>query len=148
MEPLKILVPVNGDTSDEYVVRQACSLAKKSRATVFVVNVLEVGRNLPVESPEPSQIERGETILKRVEEVARHEKCPIEVELLQAREAGPAVVQEAIERKADLIVMGLPYKRRHGEFDLGTTVPYVLKNAPCRVWLSREPIVNGSGGTR
>ena len=33
--------------------------------------------------------------------------------------------------------MGIGYKRKFGEFDLGQTAPYVLKNAPCRVWLAR-----------
>ena len=57
---------------------------------------------------------------------------------MQARDTGPAVVDEAEEFGADLIVMGLPYKRRFGEFNLGRTVPYVLKNAACRVILFRE----------
>jgi hypothetical protein len=33
--------------------------------------------------------------------------------------------------------MGIGYKRKFGEFDLGHTAPYVLKNAPCRVWVAR-----------
>jgi hypothetical protein len=33
--------------------------------------------------------------------------------------------------------MGIGYKRKFGEFDMGHTAPYVLKNAPCRVWLAR-----------
>jgi Universal stress protein family len=46
-------------------------------------------------------------------------------------------VDEALEREVDLIVMGIGYKRKFGEFDMGHTAPYVLKNAPCRVWLAR-----------
>src|SRR6187431_201868 len=35
----------------------------------------------------------------------------------------------------------LPYKTRFGgDFAIGRTVPYVLKNAPCAVWVVREPI--------
>ena len=49
---------------------------------------------------------------------------------------------------ADLIVMGLPYKRRFGEFNLGKTVPYVLKNANCRVMLFREHREHHDEGTR
>ena len=48
------------------------------------------------------------------------------------------ILGEAEEWKADLIVMGLPYKRRFGEFNLGKTVPYVLKFAACQVILFRE----------
>ncbi len=35
--------------------------------------------------------------------------------------------------------MGVTYRKRFGEFYLGQTTPYVLKNAPCRVWVAREP---------
>ena len=39
---------------------------------------------------------------------------------------------------------GLPYKKRFGgDFAIGRTVPYVLKNAPCAVWVVREPIPGG-----
>ena len=27
-----------------------------------------------------------------------------------------------------------------GEFDIGRTIPYVLQNAPCTVWIVREPM--------
>jgi len=61
--------------------------------------------------------------------------------LLQAREVGAALVDEAIERAADLLVLSLPYRKRFGgDFAIGRTIPYVLKNAPCAVWVVREPI--------
>jgi nucleotide-binding universal stress UspA family protein len=44
----------------------------------------------------------------------------------------------AIERKADLIILSLPYRVRFGDFYLGPTTMYVLKHAPCRVWICRE----------
>src|SRR2546422_194533 len=83
-------------------------------------------------------VERGEKILDEVEKLASASQLPVETELVQARDTGPALVDEAVEWGADLIVMGLPYKRRFGEFNLGKTVPYVLKNANCRVMLFRE----------
>jgi hypothetical protein len=83
-------------------------------------------------------VERGEKILDEVEQLAAETLLTVETELVQARDTGPALVDEAVEWGADLIVMGLPYKRRFGEFNLGKTVPYVLKNATCRVMLFRE----------
>ena len=54
---------------------------------------------------------------------------------------GAALVDEATEREADLLVVGLPYRKRFGgEFAIGRTIPYVLKHAPCEVWVVREPI--------
>ena len=124
--------------------RLACNLVSKKKGTVYVLNVLEVARNLPIDSPAPADIERSDTILERMEHVAKAEKCDVELEAVQAREAGPAVVNEATERNADIIVMGLDYKQKHGEFNLGGTVDYVLRRAPCRVWVSREPAAAGA----
>ena len=144
MGPNRILVPVKGDDADEQALRLACSLVRKNKGKLFVLYVIEVERKLPVETQITAGMEHGEAVLGRMEQVASEEKCTIEAELLQAREAGPAVVEEAMERQADLIIMGVSYKRRHGEFNLGSTVPYVLKRAPCRVWVSREPLTNGA----
>jgi nucleotide-binding universal stress UspA family protein len=54
-------------------------------------------------------------------------------------------VDEAIERGVDLIVIGLSYKKKFGEFSLGSTVPYVLRNAPSWVIICREPIPEEEG---
>ena len=64
--------------------------------------------------------------------------CAPEADLLRAREVGPAIIDEAIEREADLILIGVSYKRHFGQFSLGDVLPYVLKNAPCRVILDQQ----------
>ena len=62
-------------------------------------------------------------------------------QLLQARDVGAAVVDESVSLGADAVVAGLPYRRRFGgDFAIGRTVPYVLENAPCRVYVIREPV--------
>jgi nucleotide-binding universal stress UspA family protein len=70
-----------------------------------------------------------------MERVAAAENYRVDTEVLQAREAGPAIINEAGEGEVDLILMGIAYKVRFGEFSLGEVVPYVLKNSPCRVIL-------------
>ena len=100
--------------------------------------IIEVNRSLPLGPVMDELVERGEKILDEVEQLATEAQLNVETELVQARDTGPALVDEAVEWGADLLVMGLPYKRRFGEFNLGKTVPYVLKNANCRVLLFRE----------
>ncbi|MGP1675361.1 MAG: universal stress protein, partial [Candidatus Limnocylindrales bacterium] len=52
------------------------------------------------------------------------------------------IVDEATERNVDLLVLGLPYRKRFGgDFVIGRTIPYVLQNAPCAVWVVREPMI-------
>jgi nucleotide-binding universal stress UspA family protein len=105
---------------------------------LYGVHIIEVNRSLPLGAVLDEVVERGEKILDEVEQLAAQSQLPVETELVQARDTGPALVDEAVEWGADLIVMGLPYKRRFGEFNMGKTVPYVLKNANCRVMLFRE----------
>jgi nucleotide-binding universal stress UspA family protein len=138
IEERRILVTLGGNEIDEETMRHACKLAEKGQSKLYAVHILEVNRSLPLGAVVESEVERGEEVLNRAEALAGGFDLECETELVQARDTGPAVVGEAGEWKADLIVMGLPYKKRFGEFNLGKTVPYVLKNAPCRVVLFRE----------
>jgi nucleotide-binding universal stress UspA family protein len=134
----KILVPVTGIPVDIETMRLACQLGKKDKAKIWVVCVITIKRSLPLEAEIEPEIRKAEEILDKAEIVAEEEDYEAESDVLQAREAGPAIVDEAVERGADLILMGVPYKRRFGQFSLGTVVPYVLSNAPCRVILYHE----------
>jgi len=139
MEFHKILVPVSGTDADEEAMKLACRLAKKNKGKVRAVYVITVKRTLPIDAEIESEIRKAEGILDHVESVAEEQEYEVETDLLQAREAGPTIVEEAMEREIDLIVMGVKYKRRFGQFSLGDIVPYVLKNAPCRVILYHQP---------
>ena len=62
----------------------------------------------------------------------------VQTGIAQARAAGAAIVDDAVERRADLIVMGLRYKKRFGGgWDAGRTVPYVMRNSTAPVWCLR-----------
>ena len=143
----RILVPVNGNATDEEAIALACEVARWGKASVYAIYVIEVKRTLPLDVDLPPEAAKGDTILGRAERVADEFGLEIETEILQARDVGTAIVDEALEREVDLVVMGISYKRKFGEFDLGHTAPYVLKNAPCRVWLARAaPGVGAAAG--
>jgi nucleotide-binding universal stress UspA family protein len=141
MRPKSILVAVSGSRADVEVVKLGCDLAKKSKATVYIVYIIEVKRSLPLDAVIDADMDKSEQILKHAEEIASEQECEIETDLIQAREVGPAIVDEARERAVDLIILGLDYKRRFGIFSLGRVIPYVIEEAPCRVLMCREPIV-------
>lgn len=145
----RVLVPVKGNRSDEEAIALACSVVKKGRDTkIYALYVIEVQRMLPLDADLPDENERGENALQHAEQVAARFDQTIETDLLQAREVGPAIVDEAVERGAELIILGIEYKRKFGEFTLGKTTPYVLKNAPCRVWVCREETPAVGEGSR
>ena len=140
MQPKKILIPVNGTEADEEAIRLSCRLAKKSGGKLYVTYVIQVDRTLPLDAEDKPAIDKGEQVLDHAERIAEEMDCAVETDMLQAREIGPALVDEAIERGVDLITIGFTYKKQFGEFTLGETIPYVLKNAPCWVLICREPI--------
>ena len=138
MEFKKILVPVVGTEADDEAIRLACRLAKKDKGKIWAVYVVTVKRTLPLDAEIESEIRKAEEILDHTESIAEEQEYEIETDLLQAREAGPTIVDEAVERGVDLILMGVEYKRRFGQFSLGSVAPYVLENAPCRVILYHQ----------
>ncbi len=135
-----ILTPVNGKPASEHAFRWSCQLAHHFRADLHAIYVFEVPLEFPLESAEIRRNhQEGENILTRVENIAASEKYRVNANLLEARNAGPAIVLEATERQADLLVIGLPFQRRVGAQAIGVTADYIFKNAPCQVIISREP---------
>lgn len=134
-----VLVAVTGEQYDEEVVKLACELLNSNKGHLYIMYTIEVERGLPVDAEIPSDTSKGEEVLKHLESVAKPYKCVKEAELVQARITGSAVVQEARTRNVDTIVLGIPYRSKKGSYCLGETVPYVLKNAPCRVVVWRDP---------
>jgi len=141
MEFRHILVPVVGTEADKEAIRLACRLSSKNKKKILAVYVITIKRTLPLDAEIDSEIKKAESILEQIEVAAEEIDCEIDTDILQAREAGLAIVDEAVERGVELIVMGVIYGTRFGQFSLGNVVPYVLKNAPCRVILYHQPTV-------
>ena len=138
MEFKRVLVPVGSDEASDEAMKLACRLAKKEKGKIWAVYVITIKRALPIDAEINSEIHEAENILNHIEEVAENQDYEVETDVLQAREAGPAIIDEAVERGVDLILMGISYKRRFGQFSLGSVVPYVIKNAPCPVILLQK----------
>lgn len=156
----RILVATDGSEASLDAVAVACMIAKRNKGQVIVVHVIEVQRSLPLDAEMVAEAEAGERILQRAEQVAEElDFDGLEGELLQARDAGHAVVDEAVERRADAIFLGIHYRAPLTEVPeiwpgrgepqalppptmppLGNVTQYVLKYAPCAVWLLRRPI--------
>jgi nucleotide-binding universal stress UspA family protein len=140
MQPKKVLVPISGTKADEEAIRLSCRLAKKAGGKIYVTYVIQVDRTLPLDAEVKPEIDRAEQVLDQAECIAEEQDYNVETDLLQSREIGPAIVDEAIERGVDLITIGLSYEKKFGAFSMGDTIPYILKNAPCWVLICREPI--------
>ena len=135
-----VLVSASGKAVDHDTVAIACTQAKLLRAHVVILYVIQVRRSLALDADMGGEEDRAEEILYTLQQLARRLGCHVETDLLHARDSGPAIVGEAVRRDAELIVVGVPFKEKFGEFSVEPRAQYVLENAPCRVLLVREPL--------
>lgn len=137
----RAILALAGGGVDDRIVTLAAELGQPTRGELVGVHVVEVGWSMPLDAEVAARSEDAQQILDHAELTAENLKTRLEPVLLQARDVGAALVDEATERSADLLVVGLPYRKRFGgDFLIGRTIPYVLKHAPCEVWVVREPI--------
>lgn len=131
------LVPIDGSAAGYDALALAVQLSKPKKGTVFAVYVIEVARALPLDAELRPEAAEGEEMLQKAESLAHDLGYEVSGELLQARDAGHAIVDEAIERSVDAIVLGVDYRTPLGEFELDSDALYVVQHAPCRVVLWR-----------
>jgi nucleotide-binding universal stress UspA family protein len=137
----RAIIALKGAPNDARMVRLVAELGRASRAELIAVHVVEMTWSLPLDADIAGRSEEAQRVLDLAETVAEETRQSLDPVLLQARDVAAALVDEAVERDADLLVLGLPYRTRFGgDFAIGRTIPYVLKNAPCAVWVLRDPM--------
>jgi nucleotide-binding universal stress UspA family protein len=143
-EPVRrAVLSLDGGPTDELVIQCGCKLARADQSELVAVYVVAVDWSHDLDDELEDQREEASRALDLAEGMAEKADVPLSSQLLQARDVGAALVDEAVALEADAIVMGLPYHVRFGgDFALGQVIPYVFKNAPCRVFVVREPVAH------
>src|SRR5919201_5520718 len=114
MKAKRILLPLAGAAVDADVVRLSALIGKPSKAQVEALHVIEVPWNRPLDADLTEDDVRAEQLLEAAEQVARSAGISLETEYVAARTAWSAIVHEAEQRSVDLIIIGMPYRRRMG----------------------------------
>lgn len=135
----RILVPLAGTEADENALRLAAVLSRSAEGHVLLLHVIEVPFEHQLDAEDPQAIAFADEVLGRAETFLTEKEIEVRTAISQARAAGAAIVDDAVEQRADLIVMGLRYKKRlGGGWDAGRTVPYVMRNSTAPVWVLRD----------
>src|SRR5580698_918068 len=91
-----ILVPITATPVTLGALNLAVRFAQLNRGKVLAVHVIEVARHLPLEAELPEEVHRAEAIFARAQEALGDRNAPVEFALLQARNAGATIVDEAV----------------------------------------------------
>jgi nucleotide-binding universal stress UspA family protein len=134
----RILVPLAGTEADEAPLRLAALLLGGTGGQAALLHVIEVPFERQLDAEDPKAIAFADEVIERAEAFLTEREVQVRTGIAQARAAGAAIVDDAVEQSADLIVMGLRYKKRFGGgWDAGRTVPYVMRNSTAPVWCLR-----------
>jgi basic amino acid/polyamine antiporter, APA family len=131
-----IVVPVVRSFESEEALVAGARLAAERAARLVVVQVLEVPLDLPVDVELPELEREANDLLDQSAAIVESYGVRTVVRLLRARAAGPAIVEEAEGRNAELIVIGAPRVRPGRKRIFGTTVDYVLRHSATRVLIT------------
>jgi APA family basic amino acid/polyamine antiporter len=134
IEYQSIVVPVVRSAETEEALVAAARLAAERGSAIAIVTVLEVPLSLPLDADLPEAEAEADDLLDEARAIVDGYGVRSVLRLVRARRAGPAIVEEATRRQAELIVVGAPRKRirRRGPL-FGKTVDYILKTSPVRV---------------
>jgi basic amino acid/polyamine antiporter, APA family len=131
-----IVVPVVRTAESEEALVAAARVADERAATVAIVHVIEVPLDLPLDVRLPDAEQVAHEILDSAAAFVEAYGVRALVRLVRARAAGPAIVEEADRRNAELVILGAPRVRIGRRKIFGTTVDYVLKHSRARVMIA------------
>jgi basic amino acid/polyamine antiporter, APA family len=135
----RILVPMKlGDIGEE-MIATAVKLAQERGVSVEALHVIRVPMDLALDAELLEEEGRAEASLAEAKALGADHGVQVVGKTVRARSIGQAIVQEAQESGADLIVLGsAPRWRRQSRF-FSPTVDYVLKKAPSEVLIVAFP---------
>jgi basic amino acid/polyamine antiporter, APA family len=128
-----VIVAFEEGTYSQGAIATALKLASHKKADVRVIVTVDVPQHLEIEAPLPEAEATAQAIIEEARQWAgRRQRIKGQVAKVRAGEAGHRIVREAVEARAEAIVMPMPSHRPAGKV-LSRTLETVLGKRPCRV---------------
>jgi nucleotide-binding universal stress UspA family protein len=141
----RILVPVDGSPTSERALQEALRLARQQSGRLELVHVLgdvrlmEANSYINYAEMKDAMTSAGKKLLEQTQMVAQQSGTAAEVKLLEAggTRIASAIVEEARQWQADLIVIGTHGRTGFSRVLFGSVAEGVVRTAPIPVLLIR-----------
>jgi APA family basic amino acid/polyamine antiporter len=139
LEFRSILVPIAAGYPSDEAMDFACRLAAERRASIVALTAIEVPLDQPLDAELPEEIHEANEQLDEARAIGESYGVRVVGRIARTRNIGRAIVDEAIRRNSEIIVMAGPRRVRlqRGRRQIfGDAVDFVLRHAPCRVMVT------------
>ncbi|MBI3353360.1 MAG: universal stress protein [Nitrospirae bacterium] len=131
----KILLAMDGSSYSEGAIREAIGFAKRCSSSLYIVSTLETNPEYETIGSNVFEKEEAEVMayLESIKAMAANEGLKCETILRKSTDSSQAIVEEAIEKKVDIIVIGRRGRKGIVKLLMGEVSAKVIGHAPCNV---------------
>jgi APA family basic amino acid/polyamine antiporter len=139
LEFRSILVPIAPGYASDEAMDFACRLAAERRASIVAFTAIEVPLDMPLDAELPDDVREANEQLDEARAIGDSYGVRVVGRIARTRNIGRAIVDEAMRRESEIIVMAGPRRVRlqRGRRQIfGDAVDFVLRHAVCRVMVA------------
>jgi APA family basic amino acid/polyamine antiporter len=139
LEFRSILVPIAPGYASDEAMDFACRLAAERRASIVAFTAILVPLDQPLDAALPDDVREANEQLDEARAIGDSYGVRVIGRIARTRNIGRAIVDEAVRRNSEIIVMAGPRRVRlqRGRRQIfGDAVDFVLRHAPCRVMVA------------
>jgi amino acid transporter/nucleotide-binding universal stress UspA family protein len=133
----RILVPIANPRSLRRLLIPAIAAAQKNEGIILLLNVIVVPEQTPLSQGEIFIDERRK-LLSQAQEIAADGGVPVESLIKISHRPAQAIIQTALETKADLLVMGWRGKSRAKRTRVGRNIDAINQQVNCETMIIQE----------
>jgi APA family basic amino acid/polyamine antiporter len=134
-----ILVPIAPGYPSDEAMDFACRLAAERRASIVAVTAIQVPLDMPLDAVLAEDVAEANEQLDEARAIGESYGVRVTGRIARTRNIGREIVDEAVRRGSEVIVMAGPRRVRlqSGRRQIfGDSVDFVLRHAPCRVMVA------------
>jgi len=128
-----IIVVFSEEIHSGHMMVLAARLARRERAELLAVYVIEVPLILPEGAEMPEEDRAGYDMLATAEVIAQHHDVHLQTEVVHARSVSAGVIEIAKRENANLIVLGSYREGKYSGAPLGHAIEEIATRAKCDV---------------
>ena len=128
-----IVVVFAKDIHSEHMLALAVRLARREKAELRALYVVEVPHTLPLDAEMPAESRAALDVLATAEALGRNNNVEIATEIVMARQVSQGVLDVAKRREAHMIVMGAYREGKYSGAPLAKAIEVIAGKAKCDV---------------